>query len=113
MGDAPKRIWACPPDIFDGMGIWHDAPSVPGEAPYILDTPDTPEAIAASPEVAKLVADAVAAERARCVEIAVRHWEGEPEDTIAMAAEMLVGMTSLTEYERKVTQMRENFPNGI
>lgn len=60
MGDAPKRIWACPPDIFDGMGIWHAAPSVPGEAPYILDTPDIPEALAASPEVQKLVAEAEA-----------------------------------------------------
>ena len=32
---APERIWACPPDIFDGMGIWHDQQSVPGDTEYI------------------------------------------------------------------------------
>ena len=73
----------------------------------------TPEALAADPAVKALVEAAVAAERERCVAIAVRHWEGEPEDTIAMVAEIRVGMKPLTEYERKVAQMREDFPNGI
>lgn len=26
----PKRIWACPPDIFDGMGFWQDQPHPDG-----------------------------------------------------------------------------------
>lgn len=41
-----------------------------------------------TPHVQALVAEAVAAERERCAAIAVRHWEGEPEDTIAMVAEI-------------------------
>lgn len=97
------------PETIIGKPDWH-SPKIFRAARHALFTPT---ALAADPAVKALVAEAVAAERARCVEIAVRHWEGEPEDTIAMAAEMLVGMTSLTEYERKVTQMRENFPNGI
>lgn len=60
-----------------------------------------PEALAASPEVAAMIAEARREERERCVEIAVRHWEGEPEDTIAMAAEMRVGMKPLSDYEKK------------
>lgn len=73
----------------------------------------TSTVLAADPAVKALVAEAVAEERERCVAIAVRHWEGEPEDTIAMVAEIRVGMKPLTEYERKVAQMREDFPNGI
>lgn len=98
--------------------------------------------IVQQPEVAKLVADAearadkahekeiavwsenyealerrlaalVETERERCIKIAVRHWEGEPEDTIAMAAEMRVGMKPLSDYAKKVAQMKEDFPNGI
>lgn len=99
-------------DVWTGEWALNRADKwVPAEAnKYILATP---EALAPSPEVQALIAEAVAAERERCVEIAVRHWEGEPEDTIAMAAEMRAGMNPLTDYERKVAQMREDFPNGI
>ena len=27
---APERIWAESPDIFDGMGIWHESGDGPG-----------------------------------------------------------------------------------
>jgi hypothetical protein len=62
MTDAPKRIWAEPPDIFDGMGFWRDI-SFPTGSPYILATP---EALAEAPEVQALIAEAV--ERATRVE---------------------------------------------
>lgn len=28
MTKAPERIWAAPPDIFDNMSIWQDAPPI-------------------------------------------------------------------------------------
>ena len=99
--DAPKTV-----DRIRSTGAFGQFPgavlAAVGHDTYILEA-----------DVAKLVAEAVAAERERCVEIAVRHWEGEPEDTIAMAAEMRVGMKPLSDYEKKVAQMREDFPNGV
>jgi hypothetical protein len=55
MSDSPKRIWAEPPDIFDGMGFWRDA-SFPTGSPYILATP---AALSEAPEVQALIAEAV------------------------------------------------------
>lgn len=28
MSDAPERIWAFEPDIFDNIGVWQDKPSL-------------------------------------------------------------------------------------
>lgn len=55
MTDAPKRIWAEPPDIFDGMGFWRDA-SFPTGSPYILAALS---ALAEASEVQALIAEAV------------------------------------------------------
>ena len=64
--DAPERIWVIP----DDSGVkheWHSGwyqgrPNARHTIPYILATP---EALAASPEVQALIAEAVAAERER------------------------------------------------
>ena len=85
---TPDRIWVSAPNEDNEVETWTDPDE--GGTPYIRATPTS---LAESPEVAKLVAEAVAAERDRCVAIAVRHWEGEPEDTIAMAAEIRKGDT--------------------
>ena len=53
MTDAPERIWAERPYIFDGMGIWHDTGEGPGT-----------EYIAAA-KVQELIRAAVEAERER------------------------------------------------
>ena len=57
--DAPERIWA---GIVDGFGGWHEAPDLVNNTPYILATP---EALAASPEVAALIAEARREDRAK------------------------------------------------
>lgn len=113
MSDAPKRIWLDWPAANNGDPVYDEPPerdTQPGQTAYVLATP---AALSEHPAVQALVAEAVAAERERCVAIAVRHWEGEPEDTIAMTAEMRVGMKPMTDYERKVAQMKEDFPNGV
>ena len=133
MTEAPKRIWA------DADGYWNgfdpsEIRTVIGE--YILATP---EALAASPEVSTLLAEALLAQRkmfdaevaklvadaeARFKE-AVRwgflsaapgEWRVSDIKRVTEAIEAAAirkGEKPLTDYERKVAQMREDFPNGI
>lgn len=68
--DAPKRVWLDWPGANRGDPVFDEPPEhamQPGQTLYILATP---EALATSPEVAELVADAVAAERERCAQVA-------------------------------------------
>lgn len=86
MGDLPERIW-----VADGDGncrVGFSSPSLDYKTPYILDTP---EALAASPEVQKLVAEAEArANKAHEKEIAV--WS---ENYAALEARCLAAETTL------------------
>lgn len=66
--DAPKRIWLDWPGANRGDPVFDEPPEhdmQAGQTPYILATP---EALAASPEVAKLIADAEARGMERALE---------------------------------------------
>ena len=65
----PKRIWADPPETFDGMDIWRSEPGGKG-VPYILAAPT---ALASSAEVQALLREARAQGMEEAANIAVRH----------------------------------------
>jgi hypothetical protein len=66
MTDAPERIWAFPPEIFDNMSVWQlDKPSgKPNGAEYIrADIAKAEKVRAKALEEAALECDAIAARR--------------------------------------------------
>ena len=82
------------------LSAGNDWPRLLGAAQTLSQSPDWTDAALArhirdaySLHLAGLLKPVDPAHRDRCVAIAVRHWEGEPEDTIAMAAEIRKGDT--------------------
>ena len=65
---APERIWAWPWEVNPNMGQWETVRAIVGDGTeYILHTP---AALAASPLVQEIVAEAVKAEREACAQVA-------------------------------------------
>ena len=55
---APDSIWTEPPDIFDGMGLWYDAPHSRLTEYRRADLPPTLAQALELPEIAALVESA-------------------------------------------------------
>ena len=71
---APERIWAWPWEVNPNMGQWETVRAIVGDGTeYILHTP---AALAASPLVQEIVAEAVKSEREACAKVA--HDAGKP-----------------------------------
>ena len=129
---VPHRIWIIP----DTSGVkheWHSGwyqgrPNARHTVSYILDDPT---ALAASPTVQAMLREAealvweAAARKVRARTAVFNVQKGQPAgfnaaETLRAASDALLAEAAalrnekpLTEYERKVAQMKEDFPNGI
>lgn len=95
----PKRIWADPPETFDGMDIWRSEPGGKG-VPYILAS-----------EVAALIAEA----EARGMEQAAKRLDARIESLVADhgSHEWDTNVTNLPEWVETATEELEEQATAI